>query len=65
MTWPIKGKPANSGIKWTLIESEKLLALHGEKKSVKELAIQFERTEIAIMEHLEKLRPSTCVIKSH
>ncbi len=52
------GKPANSGIKWNLIESEELVVLHGEKKSMKELAIQLERTEVAIMAQLEKLSPS-------
>lgn len=52
------GKPANSGCKWSLIESEELIALYAEKKSVKELAAQFERSELAIMAQLEKLSPT-------
>lgn len=52
------GKPANSGLKWSLIESEELIALYAEKKSIKELAIQFERSELAIMAQLEKLNPT-------
>ncbi|WP_331345241.1 DUF2726 domain-containing protein [Cellvibrio sp. UBA7661] len=51
------GKPANSGLKWSLIESEELIALYAEKKSIKELAAQFERSELAIMAQLEKLSP--------
>lgn len=52
------GKPANSGLKWSLIESEELIALYAEKKSIKELAAQFERSELAIMAQLEKLSPT-------
>jgi len=51
------GKPANSGLKWSLIESEELIALYAEKKSIKELSAQFERSELAIMAQLEKLSP--------
>lgn len=51
------GKPANSGLKWSLIESEQLIALYAEKKSIKELAAKFERTDLAIMAQLEKLSP--------
>lgn len=52
------GKPANSGLKWSLIESEELIALYAEKKSIKELSAQFERSELAIMAQLEKLSPT-------
>lgn len=51
------GKPANSGFKWSLIESEELIALYAEKKSIEKLAAQFERSELAIVAQLEKLSP--------
>ena len=51
------GRPARSSLKWSLIETQELIALHAEKKTIKEIAAQFERSEISIISQLEKINP--------
>lgn len=50
-------------MKWSLIESDELIALYAEKKSVKELAAQFERSELAIMAQLSPFEKEKSIVE--